>query len=267
MQYINKTENAREGYQVVDTLLEDAWNDDEQRYIGFNYAGLGNKGYENDGIEIKYTDKIMQLCLQEQGGFCCYCMKKINADEANIEHIIPQNPPESDFDRYMRLAEFVDNIIHKNGFDTQIKVERLDRYPHDIAYHNLIASCRSKIRCNSKRGNSYIEPIIYYRNIQDRIWYEKNGSIGSDEFYDLLTDILGLNDDELKSIRQLWQLFAKKYETLLNMEDVSIEDLIYEVISTNDDDNRLIERFGGKGNQLTKKFRQFEWFFTYYGRY
>ena len=36
-----------------------AWDDDEKKYKGFNYNGLGNINYiDDDGIRKKYTDKI-----------------------------------------------------------------------------------------------------------------------------------------------------------------------------------------------------------------
>ena len=257
MQYIDKTGNASQAYQVVDTLMADAWNEDEKRYIDFNYNGLG---------KAEYRDKIIKLCLQEQTCFCCYCMREIVIDETSLEHIIPQVVSEIDFCRYLIVSELTDNISHKNQFDHRTRIEKLKKYPHDIAYHNLIASCRSKINCNSKRGNNYIEPIMYYKDIADKIWYEKNGAIGSDEFITFL-DILGLNHNELKYIRKLWQLFSEKFETLPNMITVTqqdLDDMIYDAIAIDDDLVILLERFVGHNNQLSKVFRQYQWFFDYY---
>lgn len=258
MKYINKTEYTAKAYQIIDTLMADAWNEEEKRYIDFNYNGLG---------KAKYRDEIIKLCLQEQMTFCCYCMKKINADETSLEHIIPQIVSEIDFYRYLVVNELIDNVTHKKLFDHRIRLEKLKKYPHDISYHNLIASCRSKIHCNSKRGNNYIEPIMYYKDIADRVWYEKNGSIGSDEFITFLDDVLGLNHNELKYIRKLWQLFSKKFETLPNMITVTqqdLDDMIYDAIATDEDLVMLLERFVGNENQLSKAFRKYEWFFDYY---
>jgi hypothetical protein len=257
MQYINKIENASDGYQIVDTLLEDAWNDDERRYIDFNYNGLG---------KAKYRDEIIKLALLEQMNFCCYCMKKIILDETSLEHIIPQAVSDTDFDKYMRFSELSDRIIHKMQFDTQIKVDVLEKYPHDIAYHNLIASCRSKIYCNSERKDKYIEPIMYDIDIRDKVWYEKNGSISSDEFMEYL-DKIGLNHVELKSVRKLWQLFSKSFEALPNMIEITqkdLENMIYDAIATDDNIVMLVEQFTGNDNGLTKIFRKYEWFFSYY---
>jgi hypothetical protein len=255
MQYIDKTKNAAKGYQIVDTLKEDSWNEDDQKYFGFDYNGLSDKQ--------KYGDKIIELLLSEQRDICCYCMKKIKPNETSIEHIIPQTVSEIDFDRYLIVSELRDNIIHKNQLNPRIKLERLEKYPHDIAYHNLIASCISKIHCNNKRGNTFIEPFIYYNDIQDRVWYEKNGSIGSDEFMDFLDDSLGLNHNQLKYIRNLWQLISKKFDALPITEQ-DLDDMIYEAIATEDEVVMFLERFTGNENDLKKVFWKYEWFFSYY---
>jgi hypothetical protein len=255
MRYINKTENAAKGYQIVDTLMDDAWNEDDKKYFGFNYNGLSDKQ--------KYGDKIIELLLSEQQDICCYCMKKIKTDETSIEHIIPQTVSETDFYQYLIVSELADNVIHKNHLNTQVKLEQLEKYPHDIAYHNLIASCISKIHCNNKRGNIFIEPFIYYNDIQDRVWYEKNGSMGSDEFIDFLEDALGLNHDQLKYIRKLWQLISKKFDTI-PITPQELEDMIYDAIALDDDLVMLLERFGGKESDLSKIFYKYEWFFFYY---
>lgn len=256
MQYINKSENAVKGYQIVDNLKEDAWNDEEQKYIDFNYNGLG---------KAQYRDEIIKLTLQEQGDYCCYCMKMVTPPETSLEPIIPQIVSKEDFHKYLIVNELKENIFHKDELIPQNKLEKLEKYPHDIAYHNLVASCRSKFHCNSKRGNHYIEPIMYYEKIGSMVVYEKNGSMSSENLDPFLEDILGLNQDYLKSIRKLWQLLAKKFESIPNPMDLTrlLEDMIDEAIATDDDVVMFIERFTGNNN-LSKEFRKYEWFFSYY---
>ncbi len=256
MQYINKSENAVKGYQIVDTLKEDAWNHEEQKYIDFNYNGLG---------KAQYRDEIIQLTLQEQKDYCCYCMKIIPPAETSLEHIIPQIVSKDDFHKYLIVNELTNNVFHKDELNPKNKLEKLEKYPHDIAYHNLVASCRNKFHCNSKRGNLYIEPIMYYEKINEMVWYEKNGSISSENLDVFLKDYLGLNQPYLESIRKLWRLLSKKFETIPDPMDLTglLEDMIDEAIATDDDVVIFIERFTGNNN-LSKVFRHYEWFFYYY---
>lgn len=270
MQYINKAKNAKEGYKIVDRLRAAAWNDDEKKYIGFNYGGLSADPYRSE---------LKTLTLQEQNHYCCYCMRKINHSDSNLEHIIPQNPKDDDFEKYLKTcSDFEKKVIHKNNeaeLNIQLNLETLEKYPHDIAYHNLISSCVSKEHCNSKRKNFYIEPIMYYENIENIIIYEPIGSIYGETLNPFLI-ILGLNEDGLTKIRRLWRLFAKNNLDSSDIMSIPINELndrIYDAITStmvnSSERSDLIKKFVTQGGEviekpLSKVFRKYSWFFNYY---
>lgn len=73
--------------------------------------------YDEVGPDLK--NDIKMSCMQEQGGLCAYCYRKISLSQSNIEHVVPR---------------------HKNS---KLQLE----------YGNMVASCVSKNTCNQRRGN------------------------------------------------------------------------------------------------------------------
>jgi hypothetical protein len=41
--------------------------------------------------DLQQIQNFKDLLLEEQRGFCCYCMRKIPAGGLRIEHVMPQN--------------------------------------------------------------------------------------------------------------------------------------------------------------------------------
>ena len=158
-------------------------------------------------------------------------------------------------------------MISQDELNLTYKLEKLEKYPHDIAYHNLVSSCLNKFHCNSKRGSEYIEPITYDEKIGYKVVYAKNGSIDFEENNDYLEDIydkLGLNNRLLSLIRRLWYLLAQRFETI--PYPIDLEDSIYEVIALDEDMENLMS-LATDGNNVTiasKAFPYYEWFFYYY---
>ena len=148
MKYIDKYIDETQGTQLIDKLLEDSWNEAENRYVGVDYDGLSKPD-------------CRKLMLSEQQNLCCYCLGRIHSDNTTLEHIIPHKIEKEKFNEYLVVAVLTDNVIHKQDFDRNVKEIPPLKYPHDIAYHNLIASCDSKTHCNHFRGDKPIYPLIY----------------------------------------------------------------------------------------------------------
>lgn len=248
MQRINK--NTPAGNQIIDGVLNSAWSQEENRYEGNIYYGLLNEGSR---IQLK------NLFLVEQNNKCCYCLKEITIDDISIEHIIPQNISIDDFNTYLVVPELTENVIHKNTFDRNTQKIPPQRYPHDLGYNNLIASCKSSTHCNNKRGNASISPFIYDDEMIQSISYEPTGSV----FTTLAEiDALKLNNDFLKMIRRLWHLIAKNIESLDEIINANTFQNIVDEIIVNEGE-KYIETFSGESSKVAVIF-QYKWFFNYY---
>lgn len=132
--------------------------------------------YDSDLLfpDLQNPDKnsIKNQLLQEQGGLCAYCMKKINMDNSSIEHWYPRNP--------------------KSGE----KKEKVD-----FDYYNLYVTCRENNKrlinqtCDEHKGNSIITINPSVVEHIDTIYYNSNGEIHSTnpDFEKDIDDILNLN--------------------------------------------------------------------------
>ena len=164
MKYINKIPNEVLGKQIVDELLFDCWDNVYNIYKNADYLDLSRPHYKS---------RLQDLLLQEQSNLCCYCMKElVNYHTTTLEHIIPHKSKVGIFSSYLTRDELTNNVIHRDNFDRYTKVIPLVKYPHDIAYHNLIASCNSNIHCNNYRSDKKIEPLIFDANIETLVEYD-----------------------------------------------------------------------------------------------
>jgi hypothetical protein len=201
--------NTLAGNLIIDGVLNSAWNTVENRYEGNLYYGI---------IDKNSRTKLVTLFLAEQNCMCCYCMKEIIANDVTIEHIIPQNASIAEFNTYLSVTELSSTLIHQSIFDRNNLIIPPLRYPHDLGYNNLIASCDSTTHCNNKRGKAFITPFMYDEEIVNDISYEPFGSV-----YSTTAEIeeLKLNSDFLKMVRKLWFLISKKIKTLNGINNVT----------------------------------------------
>lgn len=248
MQRINK--NTPAGNQIIDRVLSAAWSQDENRYEGKIYYGLLS---EASRIQLK------NLFLDEQNSKCCYCLKDITIDDISVEHIIPQNISTEEFNTYLVVPELTENVIHKNNFDRNTHNIPPQRYPHDLGYNNLIASCKSSTHCNNKRGNAPISPFIYDDEMIQTIFYDPTGSVFTTTAQ---IDALKLNNDFLKMIRRLWHLITHKVESLDEIINTNSLQIIIDEIIINEEE-KYIETFYGESSKVSVVFK-YKWFFNYY---
>lgn len=254
MKYINKSGNEIAGKQIVNKLLEDSWDNIDSYYKGADYEGLCKK---------EYRIRTVQLMLSEQDNYCCYCMKEIEYANTTLEHIIPHNVNEDDFPKYLVVDELTNNVVYKNDFNRNTKLIPPAKYPHDIAYHNLIASCNSKLHCNNYRKDKKIKPFIYNINIEDIVEYDRAGNISCPQYEDDFQKIgLSNPNSPLKFIRMIWYKLAQNFNHINQITDEIIDDVIYKLISLFDG-SKIIENFTSKPSYKDDIIK-YDWFFNYY---
>lgn len=164
--------------------------------------------------------------LQNGEGYCCYCMRRINASNihSTIEHVIPKSVSDIDtYSKYFSVPSELEADQHvmvlKEVFFTRHK-NQAPPFPHHIAYENFAASCDGRLPqsnsqhkcCNNFRGDNYIPPIMFMRNIHNEFKYKSqsgfviwkdNPNIDKRSRKDYI-DTLGLNCEKLRMIRMIW---------------------------------------------------------------
>ncbi len=137
----------------------------------------GGATYENFQAKQELRDAL----VAEQGGLCCYCMDRIEADAASmkIEH--------------WRCRSRFRNL--------------------ELTYGNLLGACRggegqlrSKQHCDTRKGDRDLDrnPADPSHHIETRVCYLDDGTIYSSEdtFDRQLNDVLNLNLEVLKAHRK-----------------------------------------------------------------
>lgn len=250
MKWINKMNLASNGSAIVNRLLEESWDGD--RYIGADYDGLKKTGYRIDFIEV---------LLNEQRHHCCYCLKQIDYTNITLEHVIPHKASTHEFSDYLTTSVLSNHVVHLSNFNRAQKEIPPPKYPHDIAYHNIIASCNSNAHCNHFRGSKFIAPLIFDPEVDKKVEYDSEGQIYSSEYDDSLF-VLGLKSEDLRLYRKLWCSFANNAQNPASITEQDIEERIYDFIDDPDFDKFLgnfISEPSKKGTLLT-----FIWFYNYY---
>ncbi len=260
MEYIDKSTNRQPANKIIDKLLSDAWSNSEVKYLGADY---------NNGLrEREYREPFVDIIISEQSDLCCYCMKIITQNNITLEHIIPDNIHRSDanLSLYFKVPELANHVIHKKDFIKTVKQIPPKKYPHDIAYVNLIGSCDSNTSCNHYRGEKFINPLFYDNQITQKIQYNKKGRIDTDEYEDDCEKLGISTNQNLIQIRRVWKLLSERIQDLESLADKEkydkIDEEIYELIDE-PDYVQIVENFTGnpsyKGELLAYK-----WFYHYY---
>jgi uncharacterized protein (TIGR02646 family) len=126
-------------------------------------------------------DELREALVREQRGLCCYCMTRISAsaDSMKIEHWKCQS-------RHREL---------------------------ELVYENILGACpggdgqpEDRQHCDTRKGKKDLKwnPAVADHRVGQRVRYELDGSIGSDdnEFQRQLDEVLGLNLAVLKNRRK-----------------------------------------------------------------
>lgn len=258
MRYIDKSlpPYCEDAAGIIDQLLEDCWNEADGHYKEAFYGTLKS---------LPYRDPFKALLLKVQCYRCAYCMKDLYPDHTTtMEHIIPESADMDTFRAYDHPF-FTDHIVFKGVFNRHKHIIPPVRYPHDIAYHNLIASCNSNAHCNHKRGNTYLQPLVYDEHIADKVEYDKSGHAYSEVYLDEL-DTLGISTNaDLILYRRMWARIAQQGIALNDIIDQTILEILLDLLEDEYDPGqiRIIDNFFGNPSK-EQDFLRYCWFHDYY---
>ncbi|MBR3413115.1 MAG: hypothetical protein IKG81_10560 [Bacteroidales bacterium] len=171
------------------------------------------------------------LTLPSGEGCCCYCMRTIKANDTHstLEHVIPNKTPDAKtystyYDVPSELVKDENVMVFKEVFIRRHK-KTSPPFPHNVAYENLVASCdgslpkgsKNHLCCNNPRGDEYMPPFIFMKNIHQEFKYrpttgyvvwKDNPHVSSRERMSVVNQRLNLNDAILRMIRMLWYYLA-----------------------------------------------------------
>lgn len=216
MRYINKELPVfkEKGEAIVYRFLTEAYVGDS------HYEGLEYENFRKPEYRIEFES----LLREEQYNICCYCMREVSKDPASLEHIVPRACDNEDSFEYYKTRSKVlcDYVELKESFaKVPLKPKNeLVRYPHVVAYANLVVSCngiseentKSCCMCNGPRGKKNIIPLMLLPDCLEQVGYIKSGEMyskkGDQEIIDTIK-LLNLNYERLKEIRKIWYLVGK----------------------------------------------------------
>ena len=266
MQYISKYNFRKKGHAIFRKFLRQQWDKEAGCYFNLNYKQLKrNKSFEH-------------LLINEQHGFCCYCMRHLGKGEVTLEHVMPQNIknkiPELDikyYAQYGRLKRKYVKYLESIPKDKRLKIPP---YPHSIAYENIVASCTGKVHnegqeyalhqcCNNFRGNKKIIPFFFIPKIEFKIGYRNDGTIDYPERFDDTVESLNLKHPSLVFIRKIWAAVVKADITVKDVQkaqkDMQLrEDIISDIDIVKEERKKL------KNDIYWNLLNEFYWFHGYY---
>lgn len=291
MEYIDKNENLFEGNSNTNDYLCESYDETQHCFIPkINYDSFNNKKYR---YGVDGCSGLISLLMKEQKGRCCYCMARIEPNSIAVEHVIPQSfnslNAQDEFNYYISQSPLLNQNVQLTDDFEKIQFESTEqirdeivKYPHVIAYVNLVASCKGFIQpnghscfCNNPRGNKRIVPFMLMEETPASIGYNKLGIIISknNDFNAKETfKILNLNDETLKEIRLLWCKMSKtekNIDEIINSEHKARINLFKQIFSL-EDFTQLEERWKKyvpaqePSSVYWKLFIKYDWFYTYY---
>lgn len=267
MQFISKT--SAEGTLIVEKFIDKQWIDGQ-------YSNLDYPGFRP--IEMK------KVLLEEQNNYCCYCMKLLdNNSETTMEHIIPRSVADQiEMDKYFLYPVLSDNIMLHEVFRASTVKLVMPKYPHHLAYYNLVASCKGTIIseianpndrtskfCNGFRGDNYIIPMFYDENVAEKIFYTRGGMVIPIDEWEITVENINLNDNTLEKIRHIWSAFG--IHDVAKIEQANNEDERRELLT----DALMKPGFVSEANLLIETYvievfwnslMQYKWFYNYFRR-
>lgn len=254
----SKPEFKREAHRIIQTFIDGQWQEDANQYVNLTYESFN-------------TNELKNLLLEEQGQYCCYCMKLISDRETTLEHIIPNNAPDpATYTDYVQYGEIETSVFFwcDNMRFTKINTPP---FPHIIAYENLVASCNGYIPsegksrcCNNMRGSERIIPLFYLPNVTDEIKYDDSGMILCETKYNETIRILGLENHTLQLFRRCWLNLPAQYDVEDINEASDDENLRTQIV---DDMDPLKIHISDRSTLLNPtywdSFKSYCWFYRY----
>lgn len=209
--------------------------------------------YKDFTADPSCNQPFRHLLMSDCGNRCCYCMRNINS--TTLEHVILRSTKEQGkYDEYFRIDSDLERDDMKMETSIAANIGPHTPYPHSIAYENLIPSCfghlasRDSKCCNIYRGEKFVHPLTFRRDIHQEVIYYDDGGIdwtaepGDDPDGILTVSKLGLDCKELIIIRRIWHYLASHH---LTPETVDKDEMIYELLdlSTDEYEDEMIMQF------------------------
>lgn len=207
MEYIDKNKSRAWAHQLLKDFLQRRLEEDG-KYPDDLYAAFR--------ADPACKDAFVAKLLEDNEGRCCYCMASILG--TTLEHVILNSTSDKQkYNEYYTIESDLDKENMKLAKDFLDNPGEIPPFPHTIAYENLIPSCfgylpsTSSKCCNNYRGEKFVYPLVFRRNIHTEVHYYPNGNIvwaeDPEEIIPTVTK-LGLDCTELKCIRRIWHFLA-----------------------------------------------------------
>lgn len=253
MEQIVKTRHA-EAHMLINGFLErhrerhGLYEGDLYEYLGADFV-LGQR---------KTSNALREILMDEQGGRCCYCMRRIGdlaPEDRSIEHVIVNHPKdEDDYNQYLGKCPQLDAAAMISSADFLVRQTLPPPYPHSVAYENLLMSCagrchlglRTSFTCNNYRGHKFVHPLPLMADVAAEVRYRKNGFVywvNETDTESPTVELLGLNYNILMLIRRIWFKLSYKgldaancnrqlvlYDVLGDMMDEDASDAIIQML-------------------------------------
>lgn len=290
MKWIDKTNEqfAERGHAIVNGFLVGQWNEDAKRYVNCDFD------------TFKRNADFKSLLLEEQHGYCCYCMRDMNGEvgghrvdnqcQVTLEHVIPHRDG-NDTNFYKEHCSCLDNVEFRDMNLEENKTTHIDTppYPHFCAYENILASCdgsifqsdnpenecRSRLHetCNNKRGMSRILPIFFLEGVENILVYCKDGTISYTDavadddapLWDDTIDAIKLENKRLVMFRHAWaEICDTEYTEQKVFEARADKTLRLDIIADMNiatNDQRCLNK-----DEYWDLFCQYHWFYGYFMR-
>lgn len=235
MRFIDKTKYRAAGIEITSQFLQTHCLEPSGRHQGvrYNQSDSGDKETFCLADKGRYKKRLTKLLFSEQGGLCCYCLRKLKinqheefSDQAiTLEHIIPRSYTSANDVAYYQTAPGLTpaDVVVTDVYEDAAYTQQAGIHPHKVAYNNFVVSCngtfpdvlnrragKQKICCNVKRQNKEVYPVYFLDNVADYVEYLRDGDVqavqGSPEEKHVqdLIDNTNLQCDSLKYIRFLW---------------------------------------------------------------
>ena len=202
MEYVDKDKSRKWAHEVIESFL-----DERLAEYGID---PGDNLYALFRADTHRKEKFTSRLLRDSRNRCCYCMRDITG--TTLEHVIPQSVRSKE--EYFTVESNLDKDNIMLECDYLNNPKRVPPFPHTLAYENIIPSCLGCIPtgtskcCNNFRGNEFIYPLMFRRNISKEIIYRTDGTVSwtKEPESTLIPTVerLGLNCAELRMIRKIW---------------------------------------------------------------
>lgn len=263
MRYISKYNFKKKGHAIIGRFLRRQWDKEAGCYFNLNYN------------ELKRDKSFKYLLINEQHGFCCYCMRRLGKGEVTLEHIMPQKiKNKSDIIYYTRFGRLKRRFVKYMEFIPKNRKLKVPPYPHSIAYENIVASCTGKVYnggekytlhkcCNNFRGDKKIIPFFFIPHIEIKMGYRRDGTIECPEEFDDTVKCLNLEHPSLVFMRRIWATIVKADIKITDVQNAQ-ENLQLRKDIISDIDVVKEERDKLKNDIYWNLLNEFYWFHGYY---